>query len=32
MYDVQGLLLDFLSSVKSGMGLGGTPKMTNFFV
>jgi hypothetical protein len=32
LYDVQGFLLDFLSSVKSGMGLGGTPKITNFMV
>lgn len=32
IYDEQGFLLDFLSSVKSGMGLGGTPKMTNFIV
>jgi len=32
IYDVQGFLLDFLSSVKSGMGLGGTPKMTSFLV
>jgi hypothetical protein len=30
LYDVQGLLLDFLSSVKSAMGLGGTPKLTSF--
>ena len=32
IYDVQGFLLDFLSSVKSGLGLGGTPKMTSFLV
>jgi hypothetical protein len=32
LYDVQGFLQDFLGSVKSAMGLGGTPKMTSFLV
>jgi hypothetical protein len=30
LYDVSGFLLDFLGSVKSAMGLGGTPKITSF--
>jgi hypothetical protein len=30
IYDVKGTLLDFLSSCKSAMGLGGTPAMTSF--
>jgi hypothetical protein len=30
IYDVKGQLLDFLSSCKAAMGLGGTPTMTSF--
>jgi hypothetical protein len=32
IYDVNGQLLDFLSSCKAAMGLGGTPTMTSFIV
>jgi hypothetical protein len=32
MYDVQGVLLDYLFSCKAAMGLGGMPTMTSFIV
>jgi hypothetical protein len=32
IYDEKGFLLDFLSSCKAAMGLGGVPTMTNFIV